>query len=61
MIVLFGGGTLEIDGEELVLAPRRVVRLDPEAIRQVRVGDEGITFVSIGSPRQEPYLARGPF
>ena len=26
MIALFGGGMLEIDGEELVLAQRRVVR-----------------------------------
>ena len=61
MIVLLGGGTLEIDGEKVMLAPRRVVRLDPEAVRQVRARDEGITFVSIGSPREEPYVARGPF
>ncbi|HET8741367.1 MAG TPA: cupin domain-containing protein [Gaiella sp.] len=61
MIVLSGTGSLTIDGEELVLAPRRVVRLDPEAVRQVRAGDDGITFVSIGAPREEPYVARGPF
>jgi hypothetical protein len=61
MIVRFGSGTPEIDGEELALAPRRVVRLDPEAVRQVRAGEGGITFVSIGSPRTEPCVARGPF
>ncbi|HEY7177974.1 MAG TPA: cupin domain-containing protein [Gaiella sp.] len=61
MIVLSGSGTLEIDGEELALAPRRIVRLDPEAVRQVHAGGEGLTFVSIGSPREEPYVARGPF
>jgi quercetin dioxygenase-like cupin family protein len=61
MIVLSGSGSLTIDGEELPLAARRVVRLDPEAVRQVRAGDGGITFVSIGSPREEPYVARGPF
>jgi hypothetical protein len=38
-----------------------VVRLDPEALRRVRAGGERITFVSIGSPRTEPYVARGPF
>ena len=61
MIVLSGSGTLEIDGEELALSARRVVRLDPEAVRQVRAGGDGITFVSAGSPRAEPYVARGPF
>jgi quercetin dioxygenase-like cupin family protein len=61
MIVLSGEGTLTVDGEALPLAPRRIVRLDPEAVRQVRAGAEGITFVSIGAPREEPYVARGPF
>jgi quercetin dioxygenase-like cupin family protein len=61
MIVLAGAGTLTIDGEPVSLAPRRIVRLDPEAVRQVRAGDEGITFVSIGAPRETPYVARGPF
>jgi quercetin dioxygenase-like cupin family protein len=61
MIVLSGDGVLTIDGEPLALAPRRIVRLDPEAVRQVRAGDEGITFVSIGAPREAPYVARGPF
>jgi quercetin dioxygenase-like cupin family protein len=61
MIVLSGEGTLTVDGEELPLAPRRVVRLDPEAVRQVRAGDGGLTFVTVGAPREEPYVARGPF
>ena len=61
MIVLGGNGTLTVDGEPLPLAARRVVRLDPEAVRQVRAGDDGLTFVTIGAPRDEPYVARGPF
>jgi quercetin dioxygenase-like cupin family protein len=61
MIVLSGDGTLTIDGEDLALVPRRVVRLDPEAVRQVHAGDAGLTFVSIGAPRSDPYVARGPF
>lgn len=61
MIVLAGAGTLTIDGEELPLVARRVVRLDPEAVRQVRAGQDGLTFVTVGAPRDEPYVARGPF
>ena len=61
MIVLAGAGTLTIDGEELPLVARRVVRLDPEAVRQVRSGQDGLTFVTVGAPRDEPYVARGPF
>jgi quercetin dioxygenase-like cupin family protein len=61
MIVLAGTGTLTIDGEEVGLAARRVVRLDPEAVRQVRAGGDGLTFVTIGAPRKEPYVPRGPF
>ena len=61
MIVLAGGGTLTVDGEDVPLVTRRVVRLDPEAVRQVSAGPEGLTFVTIGAPRDEPYVARGPF
>jgi quercetin dioxygenase-like cupin family protein len=61
MIVLDGAGTLTIDGEELELVARRIVRLDPEAVRQVRAGEEGLTFVTVGAPRDTPYVARGPF
>ena len=61
MIVLGGDGTLTIDGQKLPLVPRRVVRLDPEGVRQVRAGEQGLMFVTVGSPRDEPYVARGPF
>jgi mannose-6-phosphate isomerase-like protein (cupin superfamily) len=66
MIVLSGGGTLEIDGEELTLSPRRVVRLDPEALRRVRAGGEGITFrldrlaADRAVRRPRPVLGRRP-
>ena len=61
MIVLAGAGTLTIDGEGLQLVARRVVLLDPEAVRQVRAGQAGLTFVTVGAPRDEPYVASGPF
>lgn len=61
MIVLAGMGTLTIDGEELPLVGRRVVRLDPESVRRVRAGQDRLTFVTVGAPLDEPYVARGPF
>ena len=61
MCVLEGSGTLTVDGLELELRPGRFVRLDPAATRQVRSGTEGLTFITIGSPRDTPYVARGPF
>ena len=61
MIVLGGTGTLTVDGDDVELVARRVVRLDPEAVRQVTAGSDGLVFVTIGAPREEPYVARGPF
>jgi hypothetical protein len=61
MIVLAGAGTLTIDGQELPLVARRVVRLDPEAVRQVRGGQDGLSSVTVGAPRDEPYLERCPY
>jgi hypothetical protein len=61
MIVLAGGGTLAIAGEELPLGARRVSRLDPEAVRQVRAGEDALTFVMVDAPGDAPYVARGPF
>ena len=61
MIVLAGSGLLRIEGSELELHPRRVVRLDPAVTRQVIAGVDGLTFVTVGAPRDTPYVARGPF
>ena len=61
MMVLAGSGVLRVDGEELELVPGRLVRLDPESTRLPVAGSGGLTFVTIGSPRDEPYAPRGPF
>ena len=37
------------------------VRFDPESTRLPVAGSGGLTFVTIGSPRDEPYAPRGPF
>ena len=61
LVVIAGSGKLWIDGAELELRPGRFVRIDPESTRVPVAGPEGLTFVTIGSPREEPYVARGPF
>jgi quercetin dioxygenase-like cupin family protein len=61
MMVLGGSGTLRVDGEEIPLHPGRFVRLDPESRRLPVAGPDGLTFVTVGSPRETPYVARGPF
>ena len=61
MIVLSGSGVLRVDGEELELKPGRFVRIDPESTRVPVAGPDGLVFVTVGSPRDEPYVARGPF
>ena len=61
LFVLAGSGVLRVDGEELELSPGRFVRLDPETTRVAVAGTNGLTFLAVGSPREEPYAARGPF
>ncbi len=60
MVVLAGSGVLRVDGSDLELRPGRFVRLDPETNRLAVAGSDGLTFVTVGSPRETPYVARGP-
>ncbi|MGL6280216.1 MAG: cupin domain-containing protein [Gaiella sp.] len=61
VLVLEGSGVLRVDDEEVPLRPGIAVRLDPEATRVPVAGPDGLVFVTIGSPRVDPYVARGPF
>ena len=61
IVVLAGSGVMTIDGEAVALKPGRFVRLDPEATRVPVAGPDGLTFITIGSPREKPYTPRGPF
>ena len=61
MIILGGSGVLRVDGDEVELRPGRFVRLDPETRRLPVAGPDGLTFVTVGSPRETPYAPRGPF
>jgi len=47
--VIAGGGTLRLDGEEVELTPGHFVYCAPESRRQMIAGDEGLTWIGIGS------------
>ena len=61
MIVLAGSGVLRVDGAEVELKPGRLVRVDPETVRVPVAGPDGLTFITVGSPREVPYAPHGPF
>jgi quercetin dioxygenase-like cupin family protein len=50
MLVLAGGGELEVDSERVELRPGRFVRLSPQVRRCPLAGPEGLVFVTIGAP-----------
>lgn len=47
--IIAGGGTLRLDGEEIALTPGHFVYCPPNARRQMIAGDEGLTWIGIGS------------
>jgi quercetin dioxygenase-like cupin family protein len=47
--VIGGGGTLRMDGEEIPLRPGHFVYCPPNARRQMVAGDDGLTWIGIGS------------
>lgn len=47
--VIAGGGILRIDGEDVELKPGHFVYCPPNARRQMIAGDEGLTWIGIGS------------
>jgi len=52
--VVRGGGVLRVDGEERSLRPGHFVYCPPEARRQMVAGDEGLTWIGIGSVAAQP-------
>lgn len=47
--VVAGGGVLRADGEEIPLRPGHFVYCPPTVRRQMVAGDEGLTWIGIGS------------
>jgi quercetin dioxygenase-like cupin family protein len=52
-VVIGGSGVLRADGEEIPLRPGHFVFCPPEVRRQMVAGDEGLTWVGIGSVNTE--------
>jgi quercetin dioxygenase-like cupin family protein len=44
-----GAGVLRVDGAEIPLEPGRYVLVEPEAIRQVVAGPEGLSYAVVGA------------
>ena len=59
-VVVRGAGHWRVDGEEVPVRVGSFIRFDPDSTRCPVAGPDGMTFVSVGSPRGS-YEARGPF
>jgi quercetin dioxygenase-like cupin family protein len=50
--IVAGSGTVVVDGEETALEPGHFVFCEPEAVRQMRAGKDGLVWIGIGAPRR---------
>ena len=57
-VTLDGSGVLELGGEQVEMRPGRWVRVDADRTRRMTAGDEGLVFIAVGAPSQEPYRGR---
>ncbi len=48
LVVLRGTGELIVDGEAVPLSPETIVRVGPDAKRQIKPGAEGMRLLAIG-------------
>ncbi|MFC4356377.1 cupin domain-containing protein [Halobium salinum] len=49
-LLLEGKATMTVDGKTVDLAPGDAVRVSPDALRQLHVGDQPARFVVAGAP-----------
>jgi quercetin dioxygenase-like cupin family protein len=53
-IVLSGGGTFTVDGEDVAVTVGDYLRIDPESVRIVVAGPDGLSFAVVAArPRAE--------
>ena len=50
-----GSGSLRLGGDEIEVREGMAVRVDPEVTRQPVAGDDGLSWVAIGAPRDGKY------
>jgi quercetin dioxygenase-like cupin family protein len=48
-IPLRGSGVLRVDGDEVPLEPGRYVLVEPDAVRQVIAGPDGLSYAVVGA------------
>ncbi len=58
-VVLRGTGEIVIDGETIPLAPESIVRVGPDAKRQIKPGADGMRLLAIGGVPGQAYEAPG--
>jgi mannose-6-phosphate isomerase-like protein (cupin superfamily) len=51
-----GSGRLRIHGDEIAVREGMAVRVDPEVTRQPVAGDDGLSWVAIGAPKNGGYV-----
>lgn len=57
--VLAGGGTMAVDGDAVELTPHTYVFVPAGTTRQVRAGEEGVTYICVGAPPGRGYSPPG--
>jgi quercetin dioxygenase-like cupin family protein len=57
LVVLRGTGELIVDGETVPLGPESIVRVGPNAKRQIKPGADGMRLLAIGGTPGVPYEA----
>lgn len=58
-LALRGSGTVEAGGESYPLDVDRAVRVDPDVVRKVLPGPDGLRLLAIGGTPGEPYETGG--
>jgi mannose-6-phosphate isomerase-like protein (cupin superfamily) len=57
--VLEGDGTMAVDGDVVELRPNTYVFVSPGTMRQVRAGENGVSFICVGAPPGRGYEPPG--
>jgi mannose-6-phosphate isomerase-like protein (cupin superfamily) len=57
--VLEGDGTMAVDGDVVELRPNTYVFVPPGTMRQVRAGENGVSFICVGAPPGRGYEPPG--
>lgn len=57
-VVLAGSGRAIVDGEQISLREGDYLRVDPDTVRQLVAGEDGLTFLVVGAAERAAYDGR---